>query len=74
MNEQIKQRQRAIPHSFEDQLSAFKQRLERQIARLQEGPEKAALQEKICQVERAIDLNRLLSVRWDQHDPDEKAR
>jgi hypothetical protein len=61
MNDEIKRRQTAKHHSFEDQLIDYKRRLERELSGLQEGPEKAAIQIKISQLERAIGLNQRLS-------------
>lgn len=73
MNE-IKRRQRGKPHSFENQLNTYKQRLESQMAAMREGPKRTELQKKITQVDRAIDLNQQLLIKWDQHDPHGKAR
>jgi cell division protein FtsB len=55
------QRRRSKPHSFEEQLSREKARLEAQLANLSGGPERDALTEKIRQIETASYINEWLS-------------
>jgi hypothetical protein len=55
------QRRRSKPHSFEDQLSREKARLEAQLANSPVGPARDALIRKIRQIETASHINEWLS-------------
>ena len=45
------QRRRSAPHTFEGNIAAEKAKLEAQIKRLKNGPEREALRKKIRQLE-----------------------
>jgi hypothetical protein len=55
------QRRRSKPHSFVEQLSREKARLQAQLADLSGGPERDTLIEKIRQIETASHINEWLS-------------
>jgi hypothetical protein len=55
------QRRRSAPHTFEDNIAAEKAKLEAQIKRLKNGPEREALRRKIRQLEIAAHMNEWLS-------------
>ena len=55
------QRRRSAPHTFEDNIAAEKAKLEAQIKRLKNGPEREALRKKIRQLEIAAHMNEWLS-------------
>ena len=55
------QRQRSVPHTFENRLAVEKSRLEAQAANLPPGPQKDALLKKIRQLETASHINEWLS-------------
>jgi len=55
------QRRRSVPHTFEENLSAEKARLEGQIAQLRRGPERDGLLQKVRQIETALNINKWLS-------------
>ena len=55
------QRRRSKPHSFVEQLSLEKPRLEAQLENLSGGPERDTLMEKIRQIETASHINEWLS-------------
>lgn len=55
------QRQRSTPHTFAERLAAEKQRLERQLQKLPDGPAREELLQKIRQIEKAASIDRWLS-------------
>jgi hypothetical protein len=55
------QRRRSVPHTFEDNITAQKSKLEAQLARLKPGPQMDALRKKIRQLETASHLSEWLS-------------
>jgi len=55
------QRRRSAPHTFEDNIAAERAKLEAQIKRLKNGPEREALRRKIRQLEIAAHMNEWLS-------------
>ena len=55
------QRRRSKPHSFVEQLTLEKARLEAQPENLSGGPERDTLMEKIRQIETASHINEWLS-------------
>jgi hypothetical protein len=54
------QRRRSQPHSFEDQISAEKIRLQEQLALTAHGPQRDALVRKIRQLETASHMSEWL--------------
>jgi len=62
MNQSTK-RNRSKPHRFEEQLAKYKVRLEAQLKKLSEGPEKEDLRKKIEQLGVAARMNAWLSPR-----------
>lgn len=55
------QRRKSAPHTFEENIAAEKAKLEAQVAKLKPGPQMAALQRKISQLEIAADISEWLS-------------
>jgi hypothetical protein len=55
------QRRQSIPHTFEENITAEKARLEAQVAKLEPGPQKVALLRKIRQLDTAARISEWLS-------------
>ncbi|SIO19526.1 hypothetical protein SAMN05443247_02697 [Bradyrhizobium erythrophlei] len=54
-------RKRSEPHSFEQRLEAYRQRLEAEAARLPRGSERDEIMKRIELLQRAADINSWLS-------------
>jgi hypothetical protein len=55
------QRRRSVPHTFEENIAAEKAKLEAQVAKLKNGPQRDALVRKIRQLDTALHVSEWLS-------------
>lgn len=61
MQKPIQKRKRSEPHTFEQRLEEYKERLEIELTQLPEGTERKTVAARIEQLQTAVELNAMLS-------------